>query len=283
MGNNTCYLCGNKRLKLIVDLDWPIKKCPKCHLIQVSPLPSIKQVNALYRGDYWKSLSSYGKQFSTHENYFRKKISGIKKYQSTGKLLDIGCALGSLLKVAQKHGFKSEGLDISGFAIKQCRSFGLTATQGVISDIKKKEYYDIITAFEVIEHELNPILTIKTIYKLLKKNGLFVMTVPNSGTLIGKVMGSKWFGYRNKEHIFHFTFKTLQLILEKGGFKDIQITSDIGRQYLFTHYLDRFNFYLIKSKTLKKFVVFIKKIPFINSLVVPFNPWSNIIVYAYKK
>ncbi|EKE14838.1 MAG: methyltransferase type 11 [uncultured bacterium] len=283
MGNNTCYLCGNKKLKLVADQDWPIKKCRKCHLIQVNPLPSIKQVNTLYRGDYWKSLSSYGKQFLTHEKYFQKKINEIKKYKLSGRLLDIGCALGSLLKIAQKEGFKGEGLDISDFAVKQCRSFGLSATQGVISNIKKKRYYDIITAFEVIEHELDPILTIKTIYSLLKKNGLFVMTVPNSGTLIGKIMGSKWFGYRNKEHIFHFTFETLRLVLKKSGFRDINITTDINRQYLFTHYLDRFNFYLIKSKTLKKFIDFLKKIPFVNSLVVPFNPWSNIIVYAYKK
>lgn len=283
MNKNTCYLCGNKKLKLIVALDWPIKKCLKCHLTQVNPLPSIKQVNALYRGDYWKSLSSYGKQFSTHEKYFQKKINDIKKYKLSGRLLDIGCALGSLLKIAKKEGFKSEGLDISDFAVKQCKSFGLTATQGIILDIKKKKYYDIITAFEVIEHELDPLSTIKTINQLLKKDGLFVMTVPDSGTLIGKIMGPKWFGYRNKEHIFHFTFESLRLLLKKGDFKNIKISSDIGRHYLLTHYLDRFNFYLIKSKMLKKFVNFLKKIPVINSLIIPFNPWGNIIVYAVKK
>lgn len=283
MKNNQCYLCGNKTLKIVVNLDWPIKKCFECGLIQINPLPSIKEVNKLYQGDYWKSLSSYGQQFSTHKNYFQKKFREIKKYHSTGKLLDIGCALGSLLEVAQKQGFRAEGIDISDFAVKQCRSFGLTATQGIITDIKKKNYYDIITAFEVIEHELDPVLTIKTIHKLLKKNGLLVVTVPNSGTLISKIMGSYWFGYRNKEHLFHYTVDSLRLLLEKGGFKKIRITSDIGRHYLFTHYLDRFNFYLIRSKILTKFINLLKKIPVINSLAVPFNPWGNIIAYAVKK
>lgn len=282
MKNNSCYFCGNKKLKTIINLDWPIKKCLRCNLIQVNPLPSIREVHDLYRGDYWKSLSAYGQQFSTHKNYFQKKISEIKKYYSTGNLLDIGCALGSLLEVAQQQGFKAEGIDISDFAVKQCRKLGLSATQGVISDIKKKNHYDIITAFEVIEHELNPVLTIKTIHKLLKKNGLYVMTVPDSGTFISKIMGPYWFGYRNKEHLFHFTVDSLRPLLKKGGFKKIEITSDISRHYLFTHYLERFNFYLIRSKTLTKFINFLKKIPFINSLVVPFNPWGNIIAYAYK-
>lgn len=282
MKNNSCYFCGNKKFKIIVDLDWPIKKCLECHLIQINPLPSKVEVNKLYQGEYWKSLSAYGQQFSTHKNYFQKEISEIKKYRSTGKLLDVGCALGSLLETAREYGFKAEGIDISDFAVKQCRKLGLPAIRAIITDIKKKNHYDIITAFEVIEHELNPVLTIKTIYKLLKKNGLLVMTVPNSGTLINKIMGPYWFGYRNKEHLFHFTVDSLQLLLEKGGFKKIRITSDISRHYLFTHYLERFNFYLIRSKILTKFINFLKKVPVINSLVVPFNPWGNIIVYAYK-
>lgn len=283
MENNQCYLCGNKKLKIIINLDWPIKKCLKCRLVQVSPLPTIKEVNKLYQGDYWKSLFSYGQQFSTHKNYFQKKIGEIKKYYLTGKLLDVGCALGSLLEVAKQQGFKAEGIDISDFAVKQCRKLGLSATQGVVADIKVKKFYDIVTAFEVIEHELNPVLTIKTIHNLLKKNGLLIMTVPNSGTLISKIMGPHWFGYRNKEHIFHFTINNLQLLLEKGGFKKIKITADIGRHYLFTHYLERFNFYFIRSKILTKFINFLKKFPVINSLVVPFNPWGNLIAYAFKK
>ena len=283
MNKNQCYFCRNKEFEIIVNLDWPIKKCLKCRLIQVNPLPSIKEVNDLYRGDYWKGLPAYGQQFFIHKKYFQKKISEIKKCRSTGKLLDVGCALGCLLEVARQQGFESEGIDISDYAVEQCRRLGLSATQGVISDIKKKKYYDIITAFEVIEHELNPVLTIKIIHKLLKKNGLLVLTVPNSKTLISKIMGSRWFGYQNKEHLFHYDSNSIELILKKGGFLNIKITNDIGRHYLFTHYLKRFNFYLIRSKALTKFINFLKKIPIINSLVVPFDPWGSIIAYAYKE
>lgn len=282
MESDRCYLCQDKKLRLVVDLAWPIKKCLKCHLVQVNPLPSKEDVNRLYQGDYWKSLSAYGQQISAHENYFRKKIEELKKYKLTGKLLDVGCALGSLLEIARQQGFNVEGIDISDFAVNQCRKLGLKTSQRTIIDIKKKNCYDIITAFEVVEHELNPLLTVKTAHDLLKKNGLLVITVPDSGTLSSRLMGKYWFSYRNKEHLFHFTVGSLQLLLKKGGFKKIMITSDIGRHYLFTHYLERFNFYFIKSKILTKFVNFLKKIPVINSLVVPFNPWGNIIAYAYK-
>src|SRR3972149_1827710 len=167
MKNNPCYLCGNNKLKIIVNLDWQIKTCLKCRLVQVNPLPKKVEVDRLYQGDYWKNFSFYGEQLTTHKNYFRKKVEELKKYKLTGKLLDVGCALGVLLEITRKQRFDVEGIDISDFAVKQCHKLGLKVSQGIIIDIKKKNYYDIITAFEVVEHELDPLLTVKTAHNLL--------------------------------------------------------------------------------------------------------------------
>lgn len=281
--NNTCYLCGNKRLKTIVDLDWPIKKCLNCYLVQVNPLPSQKDVNSLYEGDYWKNFSFYSSQIPAHEQYFRKKIADIKKLRKNGRLLDVGCAYGTLIKQANDQGFIAEGIDISGFAVAQCRKNNLKANTGVITDVKKKNYYDVITAFEVVEHERNPLLTIKTARLLLKPDGLLVISVPNSNSLSSKIMEKHWFGYRHKEHLFHFTSDSLNTLLTKGGFSDILIKKDIPRAYLFIYYLERINFYLFKSKILSRLILSLKKVPFINNLAVPLNPWGNIIAYAIKK
>jgi len=283
MKNNPCYLCGNKKLKIIVNLDWPIKKCPKCRLVQVNPLPSIKEVNELYQGDYWKNFSYYSSQIPAHEKYFRRKIVDIKKLRRKGRLLDIGCAFGILLKEANNQGFISEGIDISNYAVKQCQKNNLNAITSVITDVKKKNYYDVITAFEVVEHERNPLLTIKTAYQLLKVNGLLVISVPDSNSLSSKIMGKYWFGYRNKEHLFHFTKDSLYMLLQRAGFSNILIKKDIARAYLFVYYLERINYYFFKSKELNKFILSLKKVPFINDLTIPLNPWGNIIAYAVKK
>ncbi|MFA6016880.1 MAG: class I SAM-dependent methyltransferase [Patescibacteria group bacterium] len=283
MNKNACYLCGSKQLKLVVDLDWPIKKCLHCNLVQVNPLPSKTEVNALYQGDYWKNFSFYSSQIPAHEKYFNKKISDIKKLLKSGRLLDVGCAYGSLLKAANRQGYISEGIDISSFPVEQCRKVGLKAETGVITDIRKKNYYDIITAFEVVEHEREPLLTIKAANQLLKTNGLLVVSVPDSNSLSSKIMGKNWFGYRHKEHLFHFTKDTLNVLLRKGGFSNILIKKDIARPYLFVYYLERINFYLFKSKQLSKFILSLKKIPLINNLTVPINLWGNIIAYATKK
>ena len=270
-------------MKLIVPLDWPIKKCLNCHLIQVSPLPSLSDVNQLYQGDYWKNFSFYSSQLPAHEKYFRKKIANIKKLRKDGRLLDVGCAYGTLIKEANDQGFKAEGIDISGFAVKQCRKKNLKAFAGVITDVKKNNYYDIVTAFEVVEHERDPLLTVKTAKQLLKLGGLLVVSVPNSNSWSAKIMGKYWFGYRHKEHLFHFTKLSLDVLLKKAGFSDIIINNDIPRPYLLTYYLERINFYLLKSKKLTSLIKSLKKIPLINNLTVPINLWGNLIAYAVKK
>lgn len=283
MNKYTCYLCKSKKLKLIVSLDWPIKKCLECSLIQVNPLPSAKEVNKLYQGDYWKNFSFYFSQIQAHEKYFHKKISDIKKLRKSGRLLDVGCAFGSLIKEANNCGFISEGIDISGYAVKQCLKNKLKAKTGVITDVKKNDYYDIITAFEVVEHERDPLLTIKTAYQLLKQNGLLVVSVPDSNSISARMMGGNWFGYRHKEHLFHFNKSSLKKLLAMGGFSHILIEKDSPRPYFFTYFFERINFYLFKSKVLDKFILSLKKTPLIGDLSIPLNPWGNIITYAVKK
>ncbi len=283
MNKNRCYLCGNKELKTIVDLDWPIKKCSECQLIQVSPMPSKTQVTALYQGDYWKNFSFYSSQLPAHEKYFHKKISDIKKLRRSGRLLDVGCAYGSLLKAANDQGFISEGIDISDFAVKECQKLNLKATAGVIANVRKNNYYDVITAFEVLEHERDPLSTLKSAVKLLKSNGLLVVSVPDSNSFSAKILGKYWFGFRHKEHLFHFTKESLYILLSKSGFSNIEITKDIPRAYLFLYYLERINFYLFKSKRFEKYILSLKKLPFLKSLTIPYNVWGNLITYAYKK
>lgn len=283
MKSDQCYLCGNEKLKLIVPLDWPIRKCLNCNLIQVSPLPSLSAVNKLYQGDYWKNFSFYSSQLPAHKKYFRKKITDIKKLRKGGRLLDVGCAYGTLIKEANDQGFTAEGVDISGFAVKQCRKKNLKASAGVITDVRKNNYYDVITAFEVVEHERDPLLTLRTAKQLLKPGGLLVVSVPNSNSWSAKIMGRYWFGYRHKEHLFHFTKDSLNVLLKKAGFSNIIINNDIPRPYLLTYYFERINFYLLKSKKLTSLIRSLKKIPWINNLTVPINLWGNLIAYAVKK
>lgn len=280
--NKGCAVCNETKLKLVLKLSWPLYRCQNCGLVQAFPLPSKNEVKKLYQGDYYKNYSFYNSQIPAHRAYFQKKIAQIKKYRSSGKLLDVGCAVGILLDEAKKQGFTPEGVDVSDYAVNQCLKLDLKAFVGDITVINKKNYYDIITAFEIVEHEYDPVKALKTMALLLKPGGLLVITVPNTETLTNKLMGKYWFGWRNKEHLYHFNQKSLFLLLEKAGFSKIKIEEDSARPYLFTYYLERVNFYLFRSRFFDKIISSIKKIPLVTNLTINFNSWGNLIAFALK-
>lgn len=280
---NKCAVCASANLMLVVNQKWPLYSCRDCGLVQVSPTPSKSEVAKLYQGDYWKNYDFYISQIPAHQKYFKKKIEEIKKYRKSGKLLDVGCATGVFLREAGNNGFTADGIDISKYAVSLCQKHHLSAKQGVVADIEKANYYDIVTLFEVVEHEPNPLSVIKSVKKLLKNHGLLVVTVPDSASLSARLMGPYWFGYRNKEHLFHFSKKSLDLLLRKQGFQSIKITKDTYRAYLATYYLERLNYYLFQSKLVGKIIVFLKRIPGFNRLTIPLNPWGNLIAFAVKK
>ena len=78
--------------------------------------------------------------------------------------------------------------------------------------------YDIILAFDVLEHLKDPEKEILKVKKSLKKNGVFIFSVPNNYGLYGKIMTS-FFNYMDRTHISTYKRKKWIAILKDAGFK----------------------------------------------------------------
>src|SRR4030042_5271547 len=115
MKPDVCAVCRSTNLKLVVKLQCPLYKCQNCGLVQVSHVPAKSAVAALYKGNYWKNYQPYGSQETAHRQYFEQKVQMIKKLRKNGRLLDIGCALGTFMEEAEKKGFQTAGIDISSY------------------------------------------------------------------------------------------------------------------------------------------------------------------------
>ncbi|MDO8609262.1 MAG: class I SAM-dependent methyltransferase [bacterium] len=279
---NTCALCNNNQFKIVAKTFWTYQKCLYCSLVQVNPIPAQKRINMLYKGSYSKNYQPYQSQLHAHENYFKLKIKQLKKHKQKGTLLEIGCALGTFMNIAKNAGYHVSGIDISPYSALYCRKNNLRAKTGNIQTISKDKKYDIITAFDVLEHEINPIKTTLTIHQLLKIQGLFICSVPNYDSLTRYILRNKWFGFYDKEHLFYFNKNTLHTLLKKFGFSKITILKDDSRSYKLTYYLQRLNHYFFHSKLLNVCINILTRIPLINNIKIHFNAWGNIIAFAYK-
>lgn len=284
---NKCVVCKNTDFTILFTRPdgRRMGKCASCGLAQVVPMPSSSEIAALYHEDF-DHFTPYIEQLPVHHAYFKEKIGEIISHfsqspVSRGKLLDVGCAMGVLLEEAAKKEMKAVGIDLSADAVRYCKRNKLTTYNGTVYTVKqlKQASFDVITAFQIIEHERDPVRMMMRVHNLLKKGGMVVLATPNYGGLWRKLMGKRWFGFTHPEHVILLDPSSMRTLLEKSGFRDIEIRSDSPRpfplSFAFTRGADYFPWMAWLLKPIGKFLDGLH-------ITNPINPWDDMIVFAKK-
>jgi SAM-dependent methyltransferase len=95
--------------------------------------------------------------------------------------------------------------------------------------------YDLITAFDLIEHVPRPKDFLRKVSHLLAPGGCLVMTTPDAGHFLRQMMGSYWPMLQPMQHLTIFSRQSMRMALEEAGFGDITFegaTKTISYQYL---------------------------------------------------
>lgn len=217
---------------------------------------------------------------------FDRRLKTIERIlPEPGRALDLGCATGFFLEALESKGWDAYGIDISKFAVKAAKEkFGDKVLNNVIENSNFPEsYFNLITMWDYLEHTSNPRRVIAICQKILKPKGFLILTTPDRGSLMAKITGERWMGYKDKEHLFYFSKKTLKNLLLRQGFiikkmqyagKYVSIDLLTKRLYLYASLLSRAISKLIKifnlSEWSKKHSIYI-------------NPFDIVEVIAQKK
>ncbi len=76
----------------------------------------------------------------------RKVLRKIRKYMSSGRMLDIGCATGDFLTAASEY-YEVEGLELSHWAFEIAKSRDLAIYSMTVGNLaeEKQNVYDVVT------------------------------------------------------------------------------------------------------------------------------------------
>jgi 2-polyprenyl-3-methyl-5-hydroxy-6-metoxy-1,4-benzoquinol methylase len=102
--------------------------------------------------------------------------------RSSLSILDAGCGYGYLVHALRRQGFEAFGLDISEKAVRVARErFGDYFYHSDIQTFADNQtrQYDMIVAFELIEHLADPLISLNRLLRLLAPGGSLLLTTPN--------------------------------------------------------------------------------------------------------
>jgi 2-polyprenyl-3-methyl-5-hydroxy-6-metoxy-1,4-benzoquinol methylase len=158
------------------------------------------------------------------------RVRKIYDFVEGDKILDIGCGDGTISAHLLGRNKEVAGVDISKKAIVTARKRGIDACVCNVEsqDLPfKSHYFDCVIAGEIIEHLFDTDAFIDKCKRVLKKNGVLIITVPNCASLrarISLLLGRQpaWVEYRAEGgagHIRAYTLKALVRQLEEHKFK----------------------------------------------------------------
>jgi len=137
------------------------------------------------------------------------------------RMLDVGCAFGYFLKLCEDYGVETYGLDISEYAIERAKA--ITKAKLYLHDVNdglkifQKNFFDLITAFDVIEHLKNPANFLRESSRVLKLGGKLILTTPNFNAIARAWKQDKWYGCTDYSHIYLFTPSSLKFLVKEVG------------------------------------------------------------------
>jgi len=244
--NLACPVCGDVFREVCrFSKGCTVIACQGCGLRRLWPLPTDKELRSFYsRQEYYTAdlaelhddlVVGYDPKSPIVRLYRRHLEAIVTAVSPPARLLEIGCARGVFLDLARQAGYRPSGVEINPYAAAYAREhFGMEVAATDIRDLTCAEPFDIVVAFDVIEHVADPADFLKCAAGLLRQGGLAVLGTPDSGSFLYRLAErlARWTGGRltyplyrlfgrGVEHLSIFDRNNLGRLSAKAGLEPV--------------------------------------------------------------
>ncbi len=269
-----CNICGKSRNKTLYNLlGQNLLQCSSCKLLYLDR-QRIDFENLYNENYFFKSESNNANYFNydNHDQILKSNFKFAYDYiennynNKSYSLLDVGAGFGFFLKYLPKN-IHSEAVEISKVGAEKIRNTGIKVYENNFLDAQIENKFDIIVSFDVIEHQVLLDKYLNKVNDLLKKDGVFIFTTPDFGTVFNKIFGKRSPTIQPLYHNYYFDKTWIRKMLPLFGLKCA---------YLKTTYITKMtinHIFLMSSFTIPS----IRKIPiykFINKFKIFNRPIS---------
>lgn len=227
-----CPLCGEERARLrFQEGAHRVQDCLQCAVTYVSPRRDGESlIEEVYNSSYWRSerprergYSDYAGDGPLHARTYERRWRALGHlFPKAGRVLDVGCAEGTFLRLLADRGWEVQGIEPSAaMAERAARRIGedrVRVTPLELTTIDGPRF-DLITLWDVIEHLPSPIEALRRLRGWLAPGGRLLLETQDISSPMARVCGKRWQHFKHDEHLLHFTPETLARACQRAGLK----------------------------------------------------------------
>jgi len=238
-----CLGCGGRRLRpLPLRYEFrgvfPAVECRDCGLRFLSVQPAPEALGELYGSPYFESDFRCGRSASSYfsEEAFRGENWGLlddfAKLCTPGRLLEVGCAGGWLLKHAQERGWETRGVELSAEAVEHARRLGLDVHHGDLAGARFPDsLFDLVYMGDVLEHVPDCRAVLAEVARVLKPAGFAYLRGPVTTNSIARRLALRGYKFAARPivlreppyHLWEFTPRSLARLFRTAGLVPVRM------------------------------------------------------------
>ncbi len=198
-----------------------VVRCAGCSLLFLHDRPD--DLAVFYDGSYFdKAAPAGGEPEVGYAAYgacqavdFRWQLALLKLLApAPATVLELGSATGGFLQLARDAGYRARGIELVGEAAARAQAAGLDVAHASFDQFPVGETFDVVCAWEFVEHVADLRATLEKVRALVRPGGLFLFSTPDCGAEVVARRGDEWIGFRTSlEHVTYLTRPFLEKAL----------------------------------------------------------------------
>lgn len=258
----SCILCGSPDAELILRtqrLDGPLLRCRRCGLFFVSLPERPSESNGRIESDRvaaeMERLSVRARELELveprveqsegpwRELTARERLLDLRRFVTTGRLIEVGCSTGEFLVAASIAGFDVAGVEGDRENCRIAKARGVDCHAGSLCDAAFPDgHFNVAALYHVIEHFHAPVAEMRELHRLIVEGGWLVIETPNIDNPWFRMIGPRWRQFI-PDHIFFFDRRTISMLCERTGFEIVECRN-VGKAMSLRLFISRLGRYI---------------------------------------
>ena len=221
-----CPVCDSETDRLFEKDGYWVHRCPACGH-QMAELSSTKgHVESVYGDDYFRGggagYPDYLSEARLLREHGRRYARLLGRYMKPGRLLDVGCAAGFVLRGFLDEGWDGEGVEPNAAMADYARSrLGLAVTTGSLESLPAGEPFDVVGLVQVLAHFVDVKSALAQAAALTRPGGWWLVETWDRTSLAARLLGRRWHEYSPPSVLHWFNPQGLRRLAAQHGFVEV--------------------------------------------------------------